>query len=1332
MSMRPNFTIPNIYRAGGCCQSSCSGIKGCLPLSTCPKPTQRCNANPGCTSCGFASCQPCNCIPCRTIRIVSPHNGGSANPTDPVTGQGTPFCRVELYIDGRFAGCVCVDAGGNWVYRPAAPWTGGRHCVRAILRCPGDNSGNPPEDTSCFCVAQGTEIHITAPQDGGSADPETPVTGTGEPGCEAELFVDGVPVGRVPIAANGAWTYQPPLPWNAGVHCVRAILRCECASPVPPEDSSCFEVPGIEITGPEDGGGADPEDPVTGTGEPGCEAELFVDGVPVGRVPIGPNGEWVYEPSPPWSQGRHCVRAVLRCPDSVNPNPPQDEVCFDVVYPACPPPPIDLPELNEVIASSRPSIAGRGIPNSQVQVCVQNSLGVTLFCETTTLFEDGEWGVQSPTGLPDGTYTVVATQLGALCNPTDASRTFSIFTIDTSFLNVNLISLVRGQTFRTVDMVMTGSASPDTTLSIYYLLLTPGQPVPTAEQVIGYSDPVPLTTGHAVRGQFTRSLTASAQTFPFTLTGKENIAPLPLETGVMDGFNYDIYVVGVTSEGRSTGVLTRFESAMGMPVASGNGVVGDPFFVRMCTPAEMAFYPDLTQGNPGNRAGVTENARILDNIEGMQALYDQTEGVHGMSDSLALVYSLDSAFDLSNYASAWGGNGWRPIGNVDAGHFTAPLSGEHVFTGVAQTAPGGTSIANLTINAIATPVNPVLVRGLFGQARNVTLDQFTLIDAFAAAMITGTTGGTTGKIGTLVGYMQGGAITDIALNTAQASGGRATSGTNVAYVGGMAGVLEGTAEVANIAATQLTVTEVTALSCNAGGLIGLLNQAGASTEVRNLSIDAVGVTGYQNQGGVIGLVSAGLSTLDGVTVLGGTFRFFDTACGGMIGRFNGSSPSALTNLTMAAIQSNQPNPPASAAHHGGLIGYSTLTAATAVSNAVVGGGSLYANNRLGGAFGTVEVRSNNQLFLNISCAADVFGRAASMGGVFGARQMFIPAGPVTVDNCHCTAATVSAMNPGASAGVAGGFAGHLAVVGAGTPTVPVAFVRDCTASAEVISTGQECGGFVGRSSGTQYLRCRADGAVTCQRWLGGFLGNTDTPAPADPANPSLQFMLCQARGDVTSTAIGTTSTDGTGGFGGNCAYGLVDRCFATGTVTVNQESESGGLVGLCHNSTTIVDSYATGGVTANNTQVGALLGHGRGTPVLRCYASGSAVGASIVAGLVGALETSTSGPAHMQGCIALGASAVATSADDVVHRVCGQLLNGATLAQNHANSAMILLSDGVPVVPVSDPNGLDGQSMNPPDLLAVITALGWNTASVWNTATIGTLGRPTLFGNPET
>ncbi len=1168
-------------------------------------------------------------------------------------------------------------------------------------------------------------------------DPGDPVTGVGTPNCEAELYIDGVFVGRVPIDPSGRWFYQPPLPWTAGRHCARAILRCAGdTSAFPPEDTTCFEVPGIVITGPEDGGSTDPEDPVTGTGEPECEAEIFVDGVSVGRVPIDQFGNWIYNPDPYWTQGEHCVTAVLRCPDDMRPDPPQDTTCFDVVYPACPPPPIDMPELNEVIASSRPSIAGRGIPYSQVQVCVRNSLNATVFCETTQLFADGEWGVQSPQDLPDGTYTVVATQLGGPCLPTSDSSAFSIFTINTDGLNVNLISLTRGPTFRTVDMVMSGASSPDTTLSIYYLLLTPGQPIPTEAEVVGYNDAAALTTGNAVRGQFTRTLVGAPTNFPFTLTGKENIASLPLETGVMDGFNYDIYVVGVTTSGHSTGVLTLFQSAVGMPFASGNGVAIDPFFVRMCTPAEMSFYPDLTGGNPGNRAGVTENARILDNIEGMQALYDQTGGVHGMPDSLSLAYNMDAAFDLANYAPAWDGNGWRPIGNVDAALSGAPLSGPHIFTGTAQTAPSGTTVSNLRINATAAPANPVLVRGLFGQTQNVTLSMFTLPDPAVFASVTGSTSGTqTAKIGALVGYAVGGQITAITIGTVSVTAGRAAAGSNTVYAGGLVGVAQGVTIVSSVTVSSAALTEATAQATVMGGLIGQLNQAGVSSSLIGVQEGQVSLNAYQTLGGVVGEISNGISHMDTISVNNVTLTHTGFRVGGIIGTLIANSASTLQNMTVGQIQMGPTNPPTTAGYAGGLIGNITQTAPCTVQDCEVNAGLIYSGGRVGGAFGSLNVSAAGFVIRNVGTAADTRPNNGPAGGFIGRIDINTAiASALLVDSCRVTAATLTVTSTNTSSAFVGGFVGFLSPGSgaSGATTLVLAFV-DCATSAAVSHPyGTNTGGFVGSAALSSYLRCRATGGVTARQNVGGFCGNgAGNSVITEPSLSSLQFTLCQARGNTASTDTALIANVATGGFAGALAYALIDRCFATGNAATARDDNVAGLVAQSAHRLAVLDSYAVGTVASPSDTAGGLVGSGVGTRIERCYAAGPVSTGTGAGGLVAVLNNDGSETGRLSASFALNPSVAAASAGGRAHRVCATLGAGAQLASNYALNTMTLTAGGTPVVPVSNPNGLDGQDMAQSDLSALLTVQGFDTTNVWDTSTIATLGRPTLMGNPE-
>ncbi len=1197
------------------------------------------------------------------------------------------------------------------------------------------NLGCPP----CRCPV--CEIRITGPRNGSDADPTDPITGKGTPLCRAELYIDGVFVGYVPIDANGNWIYRPPTPWAPGRHCVRAILRCaNDTSTYPPEDTSCFQVPGgpeIQITGPDDGGNADPEDPVTGTGEPGCEAELFIDGIPVGRVPIDANGNWIYEPPIPWTGGRHCVRAILRCPDDTSPNPPEDTSCFDVIVPPCQVPDIDIPENLAVIPTGQPSITGRGIPSSTVSVCLQDAQQTTLFCQNAHVFEDGEWGIQSPIVLPDGTYTVIATQLGANCIPAEAYRSFSVFTIDTSFFEVNLISLRRGPVFRTVDTVMTVNTFVPRTLDIYYVLLVPGLPIPTPAEIAGYNNAATLTDGGAVRGRFTIPINPGLTTLPFTLTGKENILPLPLETGVMDGFNYDIYVtVSVDGGATLSGVLSLFESAIGMPFASGNGVAGSPFFVRMCTPAEMAFYPDLTQGNPGNRAGVTENARILDNIEGMQALYDQTGGVHGMPDSLALVYSLDSAFDLGNYASAWGGNGWRPIGNVDAALVSPPLSGGHVFTGIAQTPPGGATINDLTINATATAQAPVLVRGLFGQVQNVNLTGFTLANTFVEASVTGSTNATlTGKIGPLAGYAVGGQISDILLITATINAGRAATGTNTIFVGGMIGLVQGVSDISSITANQITATELTAMATITGGLIGRLDQSGTNTFMQGVLMTQISVNAYQTLGGTVGELNNGISLMSGVTVDGLALTHGGFRVGGIVGTLTANSASVLQNLSVTNLLVGPVNPPTTTGYCGGLIGNTTQTAPLTVQDSEVLTGVINSGGRVGGAFGSLNVGAAGFVVRNVGSAADTRPNNGPAGGFIGRIDINTQiASALLVENCRVTAATLTVTSTNPSSAFVGGFVGMLSAgSGASGATTTVLSFVDCFTAASVSHPfGTNTGGFVGSAAISSYLRCRATGSVIANQNVGGFCGNgAGNSAITDPTLSTLQFVLCQARGNVTGTDTRLFANVATGGLIGSVAYALVDRCFASGTAITAGDDTVAGLVGQSANRLLIQNCYALGAASSPNDTVGGLMGTGAGTQIDNCYATGAVTASSGAGGLIASLSNSGSDAGRLAASLALNPSVTSTTLGARTHRVCALLGSGAQLVSNFALSTMTLTAGGVPVIPVSDPNGLDGQSLDPANLLTTITTLGWNTTTVWDTSTIATLGRPTLFNNPE-
>lgn len=212
-------------------------------------------------------------------------------------------------------------------------------------------------------------------------------------------------------------------------------------------------------------------------------------------------------------------------------------------------------------------------------------------------------------------------------------------------LVVEPIEARMGLTFRTVDIdvIMYGI---DGIARVYYLLLPPGSPVPTIEEVVNYNNESALLDGTAATGEFETIITKIPVTYIWELTGLDKPGASPGVTGVIDGYRYDIYICVVFGACNS-GVLTFENDAMAMPYAGGRGTPENPFTIRELTQAELQIYPDLLAGNILNAPGVHENARMLENIQRLKTLYETTNGLYGLSDSMELNYLMTSDVNLS-------------------------------------------------------------------------------------------------------------------------------------------------------------------------------------------------------------------------------------------------------------------------------------------------------------------------------------------------------------------------------------------------------------------------------------------------------------------------------------------------------------------------------------------------------------------------------------------------------------------------------------------------------------------------------------------------------------
>lgn len=230
-----------------------------------------------------------------------------------------------------------------------------------------------------------------------------------------------------------------------------------------------------------------------------------------------------------------------------------------------------------------------------------------------------------------------------------------------------------GPGFRSISLTVLATFSGPY-LWVHTLFLPVGSPPPDASAVVTFADECALTQQGAARSAFPVFADECGAPLVRALRGREGVHPLQQETGLVDGMRYDVYAVGVTPEGARTALCPLPAGVLSMPFSSGDGSRETPYLLRQLTEAELREAPYLHAGHPLSRAGVTECARMLDNIAGMHALYAQSNGAHGLPDALSCCYRITTNFDLSGYAQAYGGCGWRPVGEAPHG-FSGVLEG---------------------------------------------------------------------------------------------------------------------------------------------------------------------------------------------------------------------------------------------------------------------------------------------------------------------------------------------------------------------------------------------------------------------------------------------------------------------------------------------------------------------------------------------------------------------------------------------------------------------------------------------------------------------------------
>ncbi|MFZ5849036.1 MAG: Ig-like domain-containing protein [Actinomycetota bacterium] len=419
------------------------------------------------------------------------------------------------------------------------------------------------------------DIQVSSPVPGAGV-PATP-TFSGTTSADGQVTVDifngphglGSPIGTiVTTSAGGTWSAAPSGPMSAGTYSVRARVTAGGVTgtslPVP------FQVGAADTTGPAatittpaegaiatsttvafsgTGGQADGDLPY---------ATLRIQGTPVSgaavdrqlRVSIFPGGTWSLTPT--IANGSYRARIIQS--DRAGNTTTSPERAFTVDTNATQPPPADTtaptvtitsPTAGQTVNTGIPTFAGRGgtasgdVRTATVEVFNgSTAVGTPVHTLTASIDDTGTWTISPTTVMPNGTYTVRATQRDAVPNiGTSPAVTFTVDASapsgDTTPPAVTIANPANGATVGTATPALTGTGGVapgevrTVTVTIYSGAIATGTAVQTLSAAVASTRSWSVTAAALADGTYTARAT---QTDASSNTGTSNAVTFTVDT----------------------------------------------------------------------------------------------------------------------------------------------------------------------------------------------------------------------------------------------------------------------------------------------------------------------------------------------------------------------------------------------------------------------------------------------------------------------------------------------------------------------------------------------------------------------------------------------------------------------------------------------------------------------------------------------------------------------------------------------------------------------------------------------------------------------------------
>ncbi|TQS86321.1 hypothetical protein ELQ32_19515, partial [Limnobaculum zhutongyuii] len=385
-------------------------------------------------------------------------------------------------------GQVVVGADGKWSFTPDKPLSEGSHHITMIAT---DKLGNQSTVTELMAF----EVDITAPEtpvintvldssgdlnhpillDGITREAKPIITGQGEPKSAITITDHGEVIGHVIADEYGNWTFTSEVALSEGAHsiCVAAADGAGNGSQI--SNAFVFNVDTLAPEQPVISNITDDKNPsFVGEGEPNSTVTIFDNGVLIGQASVSGEGQWVFTPKEPLSEGAHSITVCVT--DSAG-NVSDPSAAFEFISEA-----IDLPtELavptiesarddvgliqgtlhsGDFTDASTPTLSGKAEANSVVNV-----YGDSMLLGSVVADSNGQWSFTPASALSDGQYIFTATVTNSAGNVSTSSDIF-VLTVDTIAPEAASILEIAQYLCGSAQLVM-GTAEANSVVTVY-------------------------------------------------------------------------------------------------------------------------------------------------------------------------------------------------------------------------------------------------------------------------------------------------------------------------------------------------------------------------------------------------------------------------------------------------------------------------------------------------------------------------------------------------------------------------------------------------------------------------------------------------------------------------------------------------------------------------------------------------------------------------------------------------------------------------------------------------------------------------------------------------